>query len=448
MKAARASWNFSGYVTSDSDAVGDACHSHHYAKTCAEASCMALRDGQCDIDSGNTYYGNLLLGVAAKKCTMADIDRALFNSFRVRFELGLFDDVATQPWWKLGERDIGTDASAALNLKAAESSLVLIQNPAAVLPLSVGAHVAVIGPHANASKDLIQHDTGKVCPTAEPWDGGHSQTMFDCVRTPHQEIAAANRGGATTLTQGCKLTSPLAGGLAAAVAAARAADVVVLGLGLSERTGRTPDALPFLETEGHDRTSIDLPEAQHALAKAVIALGKPTVVFLLNGGMVALDAFVGTNVSIVEAFYPGFEGSKALAQSLFGQANRWGKMPYTVYKASWANENSMLDHDVTHQRTYRYGADAVVPFGAGRSLTEFALAFEEGVPAPCVIRTGASGSLGSSSCDYKIRVSNRGRVDGDEVVQAYFHPVLVAVTQHPVKSMYHLRAVSTAISKS
>eukprot|EP01047_Picozoa_sp_COSAG01_P101685 COSAG01_NODE_31380_length_598_cov_9.188377_1_plen_193_part_01 len=117
-------------------------------------------------------------------------------------------------------------------------------------------------------------------------------------------------------------------------------------------------------------------------------------------------------------------------------------MPYTVYKASWANENSMLDHDVTHQRTYRYGADAVVPFGAGRSLTEFALAFEEGVPAPCVIRTGTSSSLGSS-CDYKIRVSNRGRVDGDEVVQAYFHPVLVAVTQHPVKSMYQLRAVST-----
>ena len=88
MKAARAAWNFSGYVTSDSDAVGDAWRTHHYAKTGGEASCMALKDAQCDIDSGNTFYDNLLVGLAAKKCSMADVDRALFNSFRVRFELG------------------------------------------------------------------------------------------------------------------------------------------------------------------------------------------------------------------------------------------------------------------------------------------------------------------------------------------------------------------------
>ena len=63
-------------------------YTHHYAKTGGEASCMALKDGQCDIDSGNTFYDNLLVGLAAKKCSMADVDRALFNSFRVRFELG------------------------------------------------------------------------------------------------------------------------------------------------------------------------------------------------------------------------------------------------------------------------------------------------------------------------------------------------------------------------
>ena len=91
MKAAREAWNFTGYVTSDSDAVGDAWSSHHYVKSAAEASCLAVRDGGCDVDSGNTYYDSLLQGVAAGNCSMDDVDRALFNTMRVRFDLGLFD---------------------------------------------------------------------------------------------------------------------------------------------------------------------------------------------------------------------------------------------------------------------------------------------------------------------------------------------------------------------
>ena len=54
-------------------------------------------------------------------------------------------------------------------------------------------------------------------------------------------------------------------------------------------------------------------------------------------------------------------GANALALSIFGEANRWGRMPYTVYRSDWTLHNSMLDHDVVHQRTYRYGADAVIP---------------------------------------------------------------------------------------
>jgi beta-glucosidase-like glycosyl hydrolase len=76
MKAARAAWNFSGYVTSDSDAVGDEWNQHHYVKTGAEASCAAVKDGQCDIDSGNTFYNGLLKGVKEGHCSMADVDRA------------------------------------------------------------------------------------------------------------------------------------------------------------------------------------------------------------------------------------------------------------------------------------------------------------------------------------------------------------------------------------
>lgn len=213
MKAARAAWGFSGYVTSDSDAVSDAWERHHYVNTAAEASCLALKQGQCDIDSGNTFYDSLLDGVKAGYCSMEDVDRALFNTFRLRFELGLFDPIADQPYWKLGAANIGTESSKALNLKAALSSLVLIRNPN-ILPLKAG-RVAVIGPHGNASSDLIQVDTGTVCPK-----GG-----FHCVKTPFQAIQALN-GGTTSYAQGCSLSAPLPGGLEEAMTTARGADVV------------------------------------------------------------------------------------------------------------------------------------------------------------------------------------------------------------------------------
>ena len=77
MKAARRAWGFTGYVTSDSDAVGDIYTAHHYAKTAAEASCLAIKNGQCDIDSGNTFYNGLLEGVKAGNCSMDDVDGAV-----------------------------------------------------------------------------------------------------------------------------------------------------------------------------------------------------------------------------------------------------------------------------------------------------------------------------------------------------------------------------------
>ena len=209
MKSARDRWNFTGYVTSDSDSVADVWDSHNYTTTPEEASCVSIAVGGTDIDSGNTYYNFLLKGVNASRanssspfaCTMKDVDRALFNSLRVRFDLGLFDsrDVGNNKWWALSaEKDIGTAASAALNRRAAAESLVLLQNPTrsvvespeastgaesssapvwqtpAVLPLARGQRIAVIGPHGNATRALIQVDTGMICP-----DNG-----FGCVTSP------------------------------------------------------------------------------------------------------------------------------------------------------------------------------------------------------------------------------------------------------------------------
>jgi hypothetical protein len=99
-----------------------------------------------------------------------------------------------------------------------------------VLPLTAGTRIAVVGPHGNATRELIQVDTGKICP------GGN----FDCVVSPFQAIATLNNhieGGSTTFTQGVGIVDNDTTGIAAAVAAAQAADVVVIGVGISECGG-------------------------------------------------------------------------------------------------------------------------------------------------------------------------------------------------------------------
>ena len=127
LKSARELWTgkkpWGGYITSDSDSVSDAYNSHHYATDGAHASCMAVKDGGDDVDSGNTYFSHLLEGVQAGYCSMADVDAAVANTLKVRFELGLFDDPSKQPLAQLGAKDVGTNASSRLNVSAATVGL-------------------------------------------------------------------------------------------------------------------------------------------------------------------------------------------------------------------------------------------------------------------------------------------------------------------------------------
>ena len=110
--------------------------------------------------------------------------------------------------------------------------------------------------------------------------------------------------------------------MAKALAVAKAADVVVLALGIDKS----------VEHEGVDRSDITLPGMQAAFAKAVYKLGKPVVLVLTNGGPLAIDDLVDGAGAIVEAFNPAF-GAPMLAATLFGAENRWGKLPYTIYPA-------------------------------------------------------------------------------------------------------------------
>ena len=95
----------------------------------------------------------------------------------------------------------------------------------------------------------------------------------------------------------------------------------------------------------------------------------------------------------------------------------------------------MLDHDVTHNRTYRYGAAGIFPFGRGLSLTTFELAMTTSTAAaqPVTLKTDGS----SNDLQVTVTVTNTGGMAGDEVVQAYLHPLDVSSLQlHPIKTLF------------
>jgi beta-glucosidase-like glycosyl hydrolase len=453
-KAARDAWGFDGYVTSDSDSVADAWQSHKFVETGEEAACQAVSLGGCDVDSGNTFYDYLLHGVNESLCSMSDVDERLFNTFKVRFRLGLFDPKhARSPYSKYGAEEIGTPASVALNLRAAEESLVLLQrSESQILPLKSddkGRTIAVIGPHGNANRAMIQVDTGKICP-----DG-----LFDCVESPFQAIQRMNAGGSTTYSEGCGVIEGNSSGIATAVETAKNADVVVLAVGITSCGNwwkLAPDDLRhchfnqtdgsrYLEAEGHDRDTIDIPPIQINLIEEILALGKPTVVVLFHGGQISLEKFIGVeHVTLIDAFYPGAMGAQAIANSMFGVANRWGKLPYTVYSTNWTANHNMLEHEMSKdRRTYRYMDSEdmqymVLPFGHGMSLTEFTLTSEMDGKTSTLSTDGSSSAL---SVD--VQIHNAGALmKGDNVVQAYLMPTSVPTLKvYPVKALFDFQRI-------
>ena len=216
---------FRGYVTSDSDSINDATHGHHYTSTPQNATALGLTDGQCDINSGDTYYSNIpqIVDNATFAANWSDVDRALFNSLRQRFDLGLFDPKAAYDWPDVDQ--VGSNSSYELTLTASLEALVLLRNDQQLLPLDRGKHrIAVVGPHANAEKVLVQpYNFNPVC---RDGSGG-----YDCLTSPAEAIARLNTATAggpnnTAVEEGCDLYFANESNISKAVAVANASDVV------------------------------------------------------------------------------------------------------------------------------------------------------------------------------------------------------------------------------
>lgn len=405
-----------------------------YAQNRSDAAAKALNGG-CDLDDGNQFYqpkskggnGGLPDALDTGLTDIAHVDAALSRVLtNERFRTGQADPLEGQPYTRIDASAINATAHQDANLDMATQSMVLLRNEpifnsslsetvseaAKALPLKVDAHLAVLGPHAVSHRDLLSdYIVDQLC-WKGPIRGG------DCWPTIGEAFTTAHTAGQVTVAQGVDMESHDRELIPVAIAAAKAADTIVLCLGIGNAQ----------EHEGKDRVNTKLPGLQEEFAMQVLALGKPTVLVLVNGGIVSIDNILAQHPphAIVEAFYPSTRGGEALYSQLSGKTNKWGKLPVTIYKQDFTEHVGLDDFNMTGTpgRTYRYyKGEPLYSFGDGLSLTEFDVkcslsssSTSAGGGASGLLLSHATG-LGSSTVNCAVK--NIGSMTGDEVLMLF-----------------------------
>jgi beta-glucosidase len=410
----RKQWGFDGYVVSDCGAIYDIWGRtrHQYVKTSEEAAAVAVKAG-CNLCCGSDYNA-LVRAVQKGLVTEKEVDQALYYTLWTRFRLGLFDPPEQSPYSNITIKDNDTPEHEALALKVAEEAIVLLKNDG-VLPLNRSKlkRIAVLGPNAASTEMLEGNYNGKA---ARP------VSILDGIKK------AAGGGIEVKYAEGCPLALRNNGSnkpgrqmIDEAVAAARAADVVVFVGGISARLEgeEMGDRVDFEGFLGGDRTKIELPAVQTDLIKALAATGKPVILVNCSGSPMAMPWEVKNLPAILQAWYPGEQGGLAVAKILFGDVNPSGHLPLTFY-ASTADLTDFTDYSMSN-RTYRYfNGKPQFAFGHGLSYTTFD--FKGGK-----LESNRIPADGTAKITFTVK--NTGKRDGDEVAQVYFRHVNSAVPQ-------------------
>ncbi|MCG5217037.1 glycoside hydrolase family 3 N-terminal domain-containing protein [Streptosporangium soli] len=422
-------WDFGGVVVSDWAGVHELLV-HGYAADAADAGRLALTSG-VDMEMVSTSlaeHGEELL--SAGHITQQRLDDAVARVLRLKFRLGLFD----RPYVDEGAAVAAPTASArSAAREAAARCMVLLKNDAAALPLDLKAStIAVIGPFAD-SGDLLG-----------AWVLPDAQRRFPS-GTVVEALQAAAPQARIRHARGVEAEGDARDGIAEAVAAARAADAVVVVVGEP----------PALSGEAATRSGLGLPGAQEELIAAVAATGKPFTVVLVAGRPLTIGGWLDSAAAVVMAWHPGIEAGRAIADVLTGAVNPGGKLPVTFPRSAgqvpvyYNRENTGRPYDpaqpdVKYVSKYVDLADGPqFPFGHGLSYTTFAT----GEPQLSRDRIAASALRAGATVDVTVAVRNTGSRAGDEVVQLYVHDLVASIVQ-PVRRLRGFHRITLARGES
>ncbi|MDH7599300.1 MAG: glycoside hydrolase family 3 C-terminal domain-containing protein [Sedimentisphaerales bacterium] len=427
----RKQWGFEGYIVSDCGAINDIwnARAHRYVETPEEAAAVAVKAG-CNLCCGSDYNA-LVRAVQKGLISESQIDQALYYTLWTRFRLGLFDPPDKCPFWKIGIEHNDTPEHRQLALEAARQSIVLLKN-SGILPLNRSKikKIAVFGENATDRRML--------------W-GNYNGTPSRCTTILEGIRELAGSAMDVNYAQGCPLVIRPAGAmmrfpgrpaaqpatpprpaselLEEAVRIAADADVLIYVGGInSQLEGEEGNVRASFGVEGFsngDRTRIELPKVQQDFIKAIYATGKPVILINCSGSAMAIPWEAERLPAIIQAWYPGEEGGRAVGEILFGQVNPSGRLPITFY-SSTEDLPDFNDYSMKN-RTYRYfEGKPLYAFGHGLSYTKFA--YTNG-------RLAAKKVPADGTIKVSLTVRNSGKRDGDEVVQVYFRHVKPSLPQ-------------------
>lgn len=428
---------FSGTVVSDYFAVSYLESAHLVAGSPAEAAALALRAGlDVELPTARCYAAPLIEQVRAGSVPEAWVDRSVARVLTQKCELGLLDADFAQRLDELaaaadGVESLDPPAHRALARRLAEESVVLLANDGALpLPASTG-RVALVGPLGDDPLGMLG------CYTFPIHVGANHPELPMGVEIP--SLAGALRAelpdATVTSVAGCAVGCAGAdgdgdtddgSGIAAAVEAARGADVCVLALG--DRAGLWGNGT---SGEGCDVGALTLPGRQAELAAAVLDTGTPTVLVLLTGRPYALGGLTDRAAAVVQAFFPGEEGGPAVAGILSGRVEPSGRLPVSIPREPGGQPATYLHARLGGTSTVS-AADPrpLYPFGHGLTWTRFDYAD--------LSVTAVGGGDGAVPTDGAVQVTatvtNVGERAGTEVVQLYLSDPVASVVR-PVRQL-------------
>lgn len=420
----RGDMGFRGYVVSDSDAVEYLYTKHGTAKDMKEAVRQSVEAGlniRCTFRSPDSYVLPLRELVKEGGLSEEIINDRVRDILRVKFLVGLFDH-PYQTDLKGADEEVEKASNEEIALQASRESIVLLKNDKNVLPLNASTikKIAVCGPNADEHSYALTHygplavEVTSVLKGIQEKLEGKAEVLY----TKGCELVDANWPESELMEY--PLSENEQEEIEKAVSQTKQADVAVVVLGGGQRTCG----------ENKSRSSLALPGRQLDLLKAVVATGKPVVLVLINGRPLSInwaDKFVP---AILEAWYPGSKGGKAVADVLFGDYNPGGKLtvtfPKTVGQIPFnfpCKPSSQIDggkNPGLNGNMSRVNG-ALYPFGFGLSYTTFE--YSDLKISPAVITPNQKTYV---TC----KVTNTGKRAGDEVVQLYVRDVISSVTTY------------------
>lgn len=419
-------WGFRGVVVADGNAI-DLLVQHRVAASYVEAGAIAARAG-VDLSLWDQSYLHLLAAVESGRVPLAVIDEAVARILRLKFMLGLFENPYVDE--QRAAVVIGAPAHRDLSRQIAREGIVLLKNEGRLLPLRKNIRsLAVIGPNAHHN---IYNQLGDYTAPQAPESVA---TLWQGIRA---KVSLATR---LRYAQGCGIRQRLARGIAAAVAAARQAELAIVAVGgSSARNPIAASAAPRREIydadcgEGYDCAELELAGAQLELVQAVRATGVPVIAVLIQGRPYNIAWLAEHVPAILLAWYPGPEGGNAIADVLFGDYNPAGRLPVSIPRSAGQLPVFYNHKPVGRQNYTRQAAAPLYPFGHGLSYTKFVYSR---------VRLSRRRICAGADVELRVDVRNRGRWAGDEVVQLYVRDEQSAFTR-PVAELKGFQRVRLA----